>query len=253
MIRLADCLIRNNIHYKALKQDFTFFTNKVVTDITAFLSFSINPYDAKSFMQIYYKCGYGFNKKTAEWTCQRAQRNRMSIPDALIKQLSKWPKFQAKAKHFKTFTEHISRLSTAEAISYICKNGYQHYMEEKEMDTIKIGTLMTLAEAETTIPSFLERLKQLPVLMRQYNSSSSNISVILSTVHSSKGMEYNAVYLPDVMDGTFPSANMQDYQEERRLFYVAMTRAKNWLFFLEVEDANQQFINEVFASYEEDD
>ena len=61
--------------------------------------------------------------------------------------------------------------------------------------------------------------------MRQYNSLSSDIGVILSTVHSSKDMEYDTVYLPDTIDGTFANANREDYQEERRLFYVAMTRA----------------------------
>lgn len=253
LIPLADCLIRNHIYYKALKQDFTFFTNKVVTDIVAFLTFSLNPYDTRAFMQIYYKCGYGFNKRTAEWTCQRAARKHIPVTDALIEQLSKWRKLQAAAEDFKFFAKHIAKLSPSEAIAYIFKNGYQDYIEEKEMDSIKIDTLLTLAKSEGTIPSFLERLKQLPDLMKQYNLQSSDIGVILSTVHSSKGMEYGTVYLPDIIDGTFPNANMDDYQEERRLFYVAVTRAKNRLFLIKIENAEQRFLHEILTSYEEDE
>ena len=255
LIPLADYLIRNNIYYKASKQNFTFFTNKVITDIKSFLIFSLNPYDTKSFMQIYYKCGYSFNKKTAEWTCQRAIREHLSIPDALIKQLSKYPKLHRNAQIFKCFIEHISTLSPSKAIAYILKNGYQEYMEEKNMDVLKANTLLAIAESEPTIASFLNRLEKLPNLMKHYNSSSSNIEVILSTIHSSKGMEYDTVYLPDIVNGILPSVSsfwnmnkrqMEDYQEDRRLFYVGMTRAKNHLFFMKIENCRQNFLNEIF-------
>ncbi len=255
LIPMADYLIRNNIHYRALKQDFSFFTNKAIADIKSFLIFSLNPYDTKSFMQIYYKCGYGFNRKTAEWTCQRAVRERIPVTDALIEQLSKYPSFQWKTESFKSFINKISRLSPSEAISDILKNGYREYMEEKDMDTLKVNMLLTIAESEPTISSFLNHLEQLPNLMKQYNSSSPNIEVILSTIHSSKGMEYDTVYLPDIIDGILPNTppfldmneeQMEKYQEDRRVFYVGMTRAKNNLFFMKIENARQSFLNNIF-------
>ena len=64
-------------------------------------------------------------------------------------------------------------------------------------------------------------------------------NIILSTIHSSKGLEYPNVVLMDVLDGILPKVSASEgeedfdlYQEERRLFYVAMTRAKDTLWVL---------------------
>ena len=76
--------------------------------------------------------------------------------------------------------------------------------------------------------------------------------MLLSTVHSSKGLEYDAVYLLDVLDGILPAvtepksqAEQVRYQEERRLFYVAMTRARNHLYLFSCLDRSSAFIREV--------
>lgn len=74
----------------------------------------------------------------------------------------------------------------------------------------------------------LERLDELQALLRQPKSEARGL--ILSTVHSSKGLEYDRVFLLDVIDGVFPKEGEDvDRDEERRLFYVAMTRARNEL------------------------
>ena len=84
---------------------------------------------------------------------------------------------------------------------------------------------------------------------------SQNGGVILSTVHSAKGLEYDSVYIMDVYDTVFPGVNideikkstetMEKYQEERRLFYVAMTRAKNNLYVIAIENKNTSFVDEI--------
>ena len=70
------------------------------------------------------------------------------------------------------------------------------------------------------------------------SSPAGNGGLILSTIHASKGLEYNRVFLLDVGDGIFPSMDPPDkgdkealalYEEERRIFYVGMTRAKDYL------------------------
>jgi len=59
-------------------------------------------------------------------------------------------------------------------------------------------------------------------------------SLVLSTIHSAKGLEWDAVYVIHAADGYIPSdmatGNPDEIEEERRLFYVALTRAKNWLY-----------------------
>ena len=58
--------------------------------------------------------------------------------------------------------------------------------------------------------------------------------LVLSTIHSAKGLEWEAVYVIHAADGnipsTWPPAGHDEIEEERRLFYVALTRAKNWLY-----------------------
>ena len=58
--------------------------------------------------------------------------------------------------------------------------------------------------------------------------------LVLSTIHSAKGLEWDAVYVIHAADGNIPSdmatKNPAEIEEERRLFYVALTRAKNWLY-----------------------
>ena len=75
----------------------------------------------------------------------------------------------------------------------------------------------------------------------------------LSTIHSSKGLEYERVYLLDIHDGVLPSRpdaadgtadERREYEEDRRLFYVAMTRAKDELTLFDYPDAPSAFIRE---------
>lgn len=68
-------------------------------------------------------------------------------------------------------------------------------------------------------------------------------SVALSTLHSAKGLEYENVYLIDVNEGVMPYKKAvldQDIEEERRMFYVGMTRAKKYLHLFSVKQMNQK-------------
>lgn len=253
-IPLMDLLFRNKIPFRALQIKTIFFTNKIVEDIKAFMKLAINLYDTESFMKIYYKCGYGFNKKTAEWTCKNSRWNRMSVPDALKKQLERWPSLYDKAEEFESFLRELKELETTDAIDFICANGYRRYLEKNSMDNGKVDLLQILAEQEPEQELFLKRLDQLPKMIEN-NSSKNDSNIILSTVHSSKGLEYDTVYIMDVYDGVFPSADingiyeatdtMNKYQEERRLFYVAMTRAINKLYVLTVDNTRTTFADEI--------
>ena len=87
---------------------------------------------------------------------------------------------------------------------------------------------IVLAQAMAAGAEAKARLDELQALLRQPKSEARGL--ILSTVHSSKGLEYDRVFLLDVIDGVFPKEGEDvDRDEERRLFYVAMTRARNEL------------------------
>ena len=79
--------------------------------------------------------------------------------------------------------------------------------------------------------SLLDKIDDKNIISRTCNTC----CVELSTVHSSKGLEYDVVFLIDVVRGEFPGRNAtvgKALEEERRLFYVAMTRAKESLYVL---------------------
>jgi DNA helicase-2/ATP-dependent DNA helicase PcrA len=86
--------------------------------------------------------------------------------------------------------------------------------------------LTLLADMALDPPAWTEELAGPPVLDEDY--------LILSTVHSAKGLEWDAVYVIHAADGNFPSdmstGSVEEIEEERRLFYVACTRARDWLY-----------------------
>ena len=93
----------------------------------------------------------------------------------------------------------------------------------------------------------------MPKLIENYRCAAEN-PVILSTIHSAKGLEFDIVYIVDAYDGSLPHSDREtakeqeridNYEEERRLFYVAITRAKNELYLLSVNECRTGFINEI--------
>jgi DNA helicase-2/ATP-dependent DNA helicase PcrA len=141
----------------------------------------------------------------------------------------------------------------------IRRNWYYDYAKENELDIGKTDILYSLAVREETIIGFLQRLNQLPKLIENYKCTDNN-PIILSTIHSAKGLEFDTVYIIDVYDGSLPHSSRDDareqecidtYEEERRVFYVAVTRAKNELYLLYITDYGSEFINEIMPSTKE--
>ena len=98
----------------------------------------------------------------------------------------------------------------------------------------RFALLEMLAEREPNIKKFIKRLESLPELIETKSSDAPN-AVTLSTIHSSKGKEYDTVIILDVFDGIIPSTqniNNHYYQEERRVFYVALRLGRfRWLMY----------------------
>jgi DNA helicase-2/ATP-dependent DNA helicase PcrA len=116
----------------------------------------------------------------------------------------------------------------------------------------KVNTLLAISMEYTNIPDFLARLGELSEYKKPEYSTSPNIT--LSTMHSSKGLEFDKVIIIDAFDGLLPSefamkkleeGNRDDYEEEVRLFYVAITRAKEHLIFI---TTNKRFGLTVYMS-----
>lgn len=101
-----------------------------------------------------------------------------------------------------------------------------------------LNTLEEIAEPLDTMEEFAKRLKFLETTMKQSKYNNNGSAVTLSTLHSSKGLEFNHVFMIDLIEGTIPSKEelkkndkdqLADLEEATRLFYVGMTRARREL------------------------
>lgn len=255
---LVDLMDRQKIPYRIKSVDMTFFTHRVVNDVTNILKFAMNPTDADLFMRIYFKCQTYLKRNQAEQLCQVAQERGIAILDAAPFVGSLNGMVLGKCRGLATNLRSMVKESPSKALFRIeTPMGYGEYLERNNIDGNKLYILKQLANNETTLHSFLGRLAYLRELLTN-NTIDYNCPFILSTIHSSKGLEYDRVFLMDVFDGLFPAgghksskkgsqSELAALEEERRLFYVGMTRARNNLTIFRLGDAFSCLIREITA------
>lgn len=137
----------------------------------------------------------------------------------------------------------IGRMNPYAAVSYIRQNiGYDEYLKEyadyrrmKPEELFDVADeLMESAKEYTTFEAWQEHILLYEEELKRQSEISRNIAdaVELSTMHSSKGLEYRVVFIIDANEGVTPHSKSvldEDMEEERRMFYVAVTRAKERL------------------------
>ena len=239
-IPLIDLLERKNIPYRMRNADLSFFTHRTVLDVQNIIRFAMDPKDTELFMQIYYRLKLFFNKKDALRYAQISQEKDMEVLDAALK-YGNLEKYQEdNIRNLKRQMVRILNMPGDEAVNQILTYmGYQDYLKKMGMNANKLETVKLIGSRVESPEKLLERLEELRTIIQE-KVSDKDCPFILSTMHASKGLEYDTVYFLDVMDGILPEkvlANprtaskeeLETYEEERRLFYVGVTRAKNQL------------------------
>jgi DNA helicase-2/ATP-dependent DNA helicase PcrA len=258
---LIDLLLRNNIPFRLRKPEMNFFGSRVVKEIVAYLSLALNENNADAFLQICNKGIIYLKNQQKDFAIRNCKYNRISIYEALEGQMKYLKgKQKERASDFHNIMKRVSKAKSSEAISLLMDNGYAKYLRDGHLDSGKVEILSILAKQEPDIPKFLNRLVELERLIQQ-GFCADDSTVILSTIHSSKGLEYDRVYMVDVYDGRFPSSrpnifsrskdNEDGEQEERRLFYVGITRAKNFLQLFSIKGRDSTFVDELFPEIKE--
>lgn len=240
VLPLVDRLEREGIPYRMRSGDLTFFSHRIVLDVQNIIRFAMNPKDTELFMQIYYKVNLYINKQNALKLCTISEEKDIPVLEAAI-EYGNFPGYTVGSiKSIQTHMHNMLEESAEKAINRIVKfMGYDEYLERVGMSDGKLFILKAIASMEATAESFVERMAQLQQIIRD-KQNDPRCKFILSTIHASKGLEYDTVYLLDVSDGIFPEnvpvslkkADAQEvsaYEEERRLFYVGITRAQNSL------------------------
>jgi len=242
-------LRHRNIPYK-VRGGFSFFDRKEVKTTLAYLSFLSNPNDTIAFARIISQPARKISKITVGKIERMCQSQKISILDA-CKKIDEIPQVTTIAKEnldsFITITVRHQQMErdgmNAAQISesYIKEVGYYQYIQnESEKDDIskrRIDNVDALLsgitdfskqKADATIADYLHSIYSIST-----DNDSDDDSVILSTIHSVKGLEFPVVFIVGVEEGIIPhklSRTKKDIEEERRLMYVAITRCSTRLF-----------------------
>lgn len=268
-IPLVDALNRQNIKFYTKDFKLSLFKHWVVQDIYAFISFALNSEDIEAFERIYYKMNSYIPKKAIEYVKKHSKHKCVF---SAIKMYPEFNSFQiSRIDRLKSSFQTLTYKRPKDAIEYIESDlTYKKYVEESSerlgysIDSINqiLAILKLIAEGTTTIVGFLNRLEELQKIIEEAKHNKYKDAVTLSTIHSSKGLEFDSVYMIDLIEGEFPSLSSieafekgkkEHMEEERRLFYVGMTRARNKLKLLKIGSKNgdkisySRFLGEIFT------
>ena len=239
---LIDLLERNGIDYRMRQMEMTFFSHRIVSDLTCVLRLAIDPYDTEAFLQVYYKLGTYIKKADARYIAELSRQRHMPVLDAALECGRLNAHALAGTKTLRTHLRNMLNERADKALYRITEYlGYADYLTRSGINgENKLAILRTLASREASPAAFLARMEALQEIIQQ-KETNPDCRVYLSTIHASKGLEYDTVYLMDVIDGILPEQvpasqrfaskkEKEIYEEERRLFYVGVTRAKNRLY-----------------------
>lgn len=247
---MEEALRRMNIKYRIVG-GLSFYQRKEVKDLLAYLRFSLNPQDEASFRRIINYPKRGIGDATIDKIAVAAYDHGIPIWTVLQKAASflsgravaPVEDFVAKISRFKI---EIETKNASEAAGEIAKSSglLRDLYEDKTVEGLsRYENVQELLNAirefvedpereDKTLGAFLQEVSLLTG--QDQNKDDDPDKVTLMTIHMAKGLEFSHVYIVGMEEDLFPSQMMlssrADLEEERRLFYVAITRAQQKLF-----------------------
>lgn len=244
---IEDILRREAIPYKMVG-GLKFYERKEIKDIVSYLRLAQNPSDNLSLTRIINEPKRGIGKTSLDKVADLAIQNETSMYE-IIKNANEYGlnRVFLNSREFVDLIEEAKikkdEMPISELIQYILKkSGYIKALEdektiEAENRIENLEEFLTVAiefekeEAENTLQNFLEGMTLSSDID---NMEESEESVTLMTLHSAKGLEFPVVFLVGMEEGIFPGyrsiGEPDEVEEERRLCYVGVTRAKEKLF-----------------------
>lgn len=263
-------LLEENIPYKVVGS-FYFYNRKEIKDLIAYLKLIYNSNDDISLMRIINVPKRQIGPKTIENLAQKAINNHKSMYEAID---------SGKELVFKNLIEEIKKesenLSLTELVDLILdKTGIKKELQNEKTIEAEVR-LENLEEFKSITKNFeetngiisLEEFLLEISLVSDIEEHKNNTDVVtLMTIHSAKGLEFNHVFIIGLEEGLFPHSNSQnsddEIEEERRLCYVAVTRAKKSLTLVNAKrrmlygvtsiNPPSRFINEIDSKYLDSD
>ncbi len=239
-------LVRADIPYRVYG-GMRFYDRKEIKDVTSYLAFINNPNDMLRFRRIIGEPKRNIGESTVNLIDEISRDLKIS-PYEVMRECDQYAPLSKKVTALKTaaamfgeLIDMVDEIPLDELLdAVLTKTGYLNYLKNQENGESKIENVEELRTSiirymeqsdEPTLSGFLE---ETALFTDADEDDGGNDRVALMTIHSAKGLEFDNVFLIGMEDGIFPGSRSldseDDMEEERRLAYVAITRAKKQLY-----------------------
>lgn len=231
---LAALLSREGIAYQMKEQAGNLYDHFIAGDIMAYLKLASGERDRKHFLRIM--------NRPVRYLCRESLGDSTSVD---FRRLKNWydrrrrPGDSRIAEAIQKLERQLDRLKSMPlglAILYICKSmGYEEYLKSRKEAGEQMEEWLDLLECLRQEAMCHDNVQQWESAQKKTfarEQQKENQAIRLMTVHASKGLEFDRVYMPDCNEKVYPHGSLPDretVEEERRIFYVGMTRAKKHL------------------------
>ena len=237
---IIDSFIRRKIPFNLLDKQFNFFNHFICQDILSYLRLSLYPFNMEDFTRIINKPYRYISKANIEAI---KKDNSLNNPFMKLKNIDNLPIFQLKLlDKLENDINSLNRMSLYSAVEFIISDlmyhkylveyGEKYHMSIEDLENV-LNEFKESVQGFKTINEFLSHVAEVEDETKKAiaRANEKKDGVIIATIHSVKGMEFDTVYMINAVDGFIPYKN-NDIEEERRLFYVGLTRAINNIIFV---------------------
>lgn len=247
---LEDACVRIGVPYK-LVGGVGFYKRREIRDLLAYMRVVNNPNDAASFTRIVNVPGRGIGEKSVQTFEQWAQTRRITYAEAL-EALANGEASPISGKAARSFTDFALMIRELREIvpngndllqlfdQILSRTEYTMYLREisdttdqaeERLENVKALRGLIQSKKDLALDTFLE---DIALVGETDELDLEKDAVTLLTMHSAKGLEFSVVFITGVEDGLIPHSRSfsepDEMAEERRLFYVGVTRAKDYLY-----------------------
>ena len=242
---LEEAMRRQQIEYRMVG-GFSFYGRAEIKDVLAYARLAGNLHDSGAFTRVLNSPARGIGETTVGLIEDSARQNRLSLWEALEHELAEKRVPPRSLKALESFDRLIRQLAedrTRERMSeffnsILDRSGYLRALEAENTPDAQgrienlrelVNAARAAEESGETLAEFLDRA----ALVSDIDTYDPNARVTLMTLHTAKGLEFSAVFMVGLEEGLFPhkfsTQDQDEIEEERRLCYVGMTRARNRL------------------------
>ncbi|MCS7204064.1 MAG: UvrD-helicase domain-containing protein [Leptospiraceae bacterium] len=251
--RIIEQVLRENRISYVIHSGIRFFDRKEIKDILSYLQFLYNPYDFDSFVRMIENPPKGIGEKTVEKIQEYAKKHNSDyllavekiLEEKVIKNPKKLLEFKEKLYAWK---EKVDKVALSDFVKTIVEESGVIAYYEKDLSPEGSSRIENIREFIQSVVEYEQKKREAnqEITLRDYLQEIALLSseevnfdehhqkgIQLMTLHNAKGLEFEIVFIVGLAEGIFPhylSTSEEEIEEERRLLYVGMTRAKKRLY-----------------------